>query len=428
MFVVSVHVFNEGALAQTTRKATFVKKPQSRLTGREIAQRVLPSVVIVVAQDTDGKPVAFGSGFFVQPTVIATNYHVIKDATSAYVRCGDPKFTVVGVVGVDRNNDLALLKLAIPYAPPLTLGSEARTSIGDEVFVAGNPHGLEGTFSQGNISGFRGDAYIQITAPISPGSSGGPVMDGFGRVIGVATARIKEGQNLNFAVSVDYLKLLLANVTTRPTPLPLTSQTQGQQPTQRSLAPVPPVQKAPIIPFKTGIRRELPRVDMDRPPPPPPGIVAPPASTSTPSTPSLEETASWLKARLEGLSVATDKFLYSVEHISVSSSCYMDLRINYNFDFSKRVAGKYSPTLHLVERVEAGQNQSNYWAIWLKFRSNIYEYNEFYNSLGQLIGKKEDKTNSIVIFTGTEDLAVRGANAFNNLIKICGGGVRKEPF
>lgn len=87
--------------------------------------------------------------------------------------------------------------------------------IGDDIYVAGNPEGLEGTLSSGIVSAMReitGHKLLQITAPISPGSSGGPVMDAYGEVIGVAVATFKEGQNLNFAVPSSYVKKMLAAI------------------------------------------------------------------------------------------------------------------------------------------------------------------------------------------------------------------------
>jgi S1-C subfamily serine protease len=92
--------------------------------------------------------------------------------------------------------------------------------VGDQVYVVGNPEGLEGTFSQGIVSGIRtfdSDSILQITAPISPGSSGGPVLDSVGNVIGIAVATFKSGQNLNFAVPVSYLKSLLSKSGSAPT-------------------------------------------------------------------------------------------------------------------------------------------------------------------------------------------------------------------
>jgi hypothetical protein len=88
--------------------------------------------------------------------------------------------------------------------------------VGDNVYAVGNPEGLEGTFSQGLVSGIRqrgSDSILQITAPISPGSSGGPVLNTKGEVVGVAVSTSTEGQNLNFAVPANYLAVLLKNRT-----------------------------------------------------------------------------------------------------------------------------------------------------------------------------------------------------------------------
>jgi hypothetical protein len=85
-------------------------------------------------------------------------------------------------------------------------------AVGDEVFVAGNPQGLEGTFSQGIVSGIRdveSGTLLQITAPISPGSSGGPVLNSEGKVVGISVATFTSGQNLNFAIPANYLASLL---------------------------------------------------------------------------------------------------------------------------------------------------------------------------------------------------------------------------
>lgn len=87
-------------------------------------------------------------------------------------------------------------------ARPLTLAKSNRIAVADVVYVAGNPEGLEGTFSQGIVSALRGRDYVQITAPISHGSSGGPVLNSRGEVIGVAVVAIEEGQNLNFDLSI----------------------------------------------------------------------------------------------------------------------------------------------------------------------------------------------------------------------------------
>jgi S1-C subfamily serine protease len=185
----------------------------------------LPSVVVLIARDANGKAVTLGSGFFVTSRIVATNLHVIEDASRVTARLlngNKNEYEINGTVAIDEENDLVLLRAQTgvepdleryldPIAKPLSLAKNNRGQIGDEVYVIGNPEGLEGTFSQGIISAFRGTDYIQITAPISPGSSGGPVIDHYGEVIGVATSFSKEGQNLNFAIPVSKLFLLLAN-------------------------------------------------------------------------------------------------------------------------------------------------------------------------------------------------------------------------
>jgi S1-C subfamily serine protease len=212
-----------------TKRTTKSKKPSSTsLTAREIARRSLPSVVVLIARDAKGKAVTLGSGFFVTPSIVATNLHVIEDAsqvTAKFVTGDRGEYGIDGSVAIDEEHDLALLQIGAgigtgderyftPLGRPLSVaGGGIRGEIGDTVYVVGNPEGLEGTFSQGIISAFRGSDYIQITAPISPGSSGGPVMNQRGDVIGVATLFIKEGQNLNFAIPASRLVLLLGKVT-----------------------------------------------------------------------------------------------------------------------------------------------------------------------------------------------------------------------
>jgi len=120
-----------------------------------------------------------------------------------------------GQVAVDTDADLVLLKVLGTNAPALQLGDSSDVAVGDAVYAIGNPEGLEGTFSQGIVSGIRGsasDRLLQVTAPISPGSSGGPIINGRGEVVGVAVATFSEGQNLNFAIPASYLASLLKRV------------------------------------------------------------------------------------------------------------------------------------------------------------------------------------------------------------------------
>jgi S1-C subfamily serine protease len=200
-------------------------------SARVIAQKTFPSVVLIVMQDANGQAVSLGSGFFVRDGILATNLHVIEGAARGYAKLvgQETKYAIDGIAAVDGPRDLDLLAATGARAPSLSLGDTSQVAVGDEVYVVGNPQGLEGTFSQGIVSGIRqvgSDNLLQITAPISPGSSGGPVLNGNGEVVGVAVATFKVGQNLNFAIPASYLKSLLSNGL-HVKPLALSTRTSG---------------------------------------------------------------------------------------------------------------------------------------------------------------------------------------------------------
>lgn len=195
----------------------FIYVPSGAQSVRDLARKTFPSVVLLVMQDANGQPVSLGSGFFVADGIIATNMHVVRGASSGQAKLVGQKKTygLSGVVAIDTQADLVLLRVSDAHAHELSLGDSKEVAVGDTVYAIGNPEGLEGTFSQGIVSGIReGGTYklLQITAPISPGSSGGPIIDGQGRVIGVAVATFAEGQNLNFAIPSSYLSSLLKHV------------------------------------------------------------------------------------------------------------------------------------------------------------------------------------------------------------------------
>ena len=184
-------------------------------TASDVARKAFPSVVMIVMEDANGQPNTIGSGFFVSGNVVASNFHVIEGSSRGFVKIiGDKtKYDIDGVVGLDEVHDLVLLQIKDSSAPSLSLGESKILAIGEEIYAVGNPQGLEGTFSQGIISSIRqleGGSLVQITAPISPGSSGGPVLNNKAEVVGVTVATYKGGQNLNFAIPSQYLKELLA--------------------------------------------------------------------------------------------------------------------------------------------------------------------------------------------------------------------------
>lgn len=129
-------------------------------------------------------------------------------------------YSVEELVNQDEEKDLAILRVTAPDVEPLYFGESDSVKVGQAIYVAGNPEGiLEGTFSDGIISAIRGDSanrLLQLTAPISEGSSGGPVLNDRGGVVGVSVATWKHGQNLNFAIPSKYLITLMINSGIRP--------------------------------------------------------------------------------------------------------------------------------------------------------------------------------------------------------------------
>lgn len=177
--------------------------PANAQTSQQIAKKALAATVLLVMEDANGKPLGFGSGFFVDTNQIATNFHLIEGVTRGTVKfVGQAiEYNIKGVTVTDESHDLAILQVLGLDVQPLPLSDSDTVEIGDAVYVAGNPKGyFEGTFSDGIISAIREDSTykrLQMTAPVSSGSSGGPVLNWSGEVIGVsfATFRESEGQS-----------------------------------------------------------------------------------------------------------------------------------------------------------------------------------------------------------------------------------------
>jgi len=162
------------------------------------------SVVSIVAVDEKDKIIATGSGFYIDNgKKVVTNYHVIEKANEIKVVSTDgKKINIKNVSHISKKKDIVILSLH-QAGKPLQL-SKTTPKVGESVITIGNPRGLENTLSTGIISGVRvidGVTLLQTTTPISPGSSGGPLMTMNGKVIGVTTFYLKESQNVNFAVS-----------------------------------------------------------------------------------------------------------------------------------------------------------------------------------------------------------------------------------
>ena len=186
-------------------------------TSQQVAKKALTSTVLLVIEDANGQPLSLGSGFFVSNGQVATNLHVVEGAAKGYAKLVNEKtkYDIEGITAVDAERDLVILKISALGVQELFLEDSDTVQVGEPVYVAGNPRGLEGTFSEGIISSIRKvgtDKLLQLTAPISPGSSGGPVLNSKGEVIGVSIATFRGGQNLNFAIPSNYLKALVAQM------------------------------------------------------------------------------------------------------------------------------------------------------------------------------------------------------------------------
>jgi tetratricopeptide (TPR) repeat protein len=172
-----------------------------------LVKKIQPAVVTVIAYDIDKKPLRQGSGFFVDKKGhLITNYHVLKGAHSAKVKTyGGKTYFVKSVVAENETTDLLKVLVDIPEtAVHWAKVSGAIPAVAEHVLVIGSPMGLEQSVSEGIVSAVREvpemGQIFQLSAPISPGSSGSPVVNMKGEVIGVATFQLVEGQNLNFAV------------------------------------------------------------------------------------------------------------------------------------------------------------------------------------------------------------------------------------
>ena len=181
---------------------------------QQIARKVLASTVLVVIEDAYGKELGFGSGFFICQNQIVSNWHVVEGAATGYAMqvTDGITYNIKRITAKNVKQDLVILEVS-GIGDVLPLGNSNEIQIGDPIYAAGNPKGWTGTFSEGIISGFqiqRSGKRFQISAPVSPGSSGSPLLNNKGEVIGIVYAKHSgiDAENLNLAIPVNYLKNL----------------------------------------------------------------------------------------------------------------------------------------------------------------------------------------------------------------------------
>jgi S1-C subfamily serine protease len=193
---------------------------------RALAKQTRPAVYLLVLQYEDGKTIGAGTGFLVSADgLLVTNQHVVAEAHTIIAKAENGGlFPVTRIIDTDPRNDLALIQFNAKDLPFLSLAPDGSAEAGTRIAIIGSPLGLEGTLTEGIVSARRRlpkekRDVIQISAPISQGSSGSPVLDSQGRVIGVASFLLQDGQALNFASPSEQLRKLLEKRISQTTPL-----------------------------------------------------------------------------------------------------------------------------------------------------------------------------------------------------------------
>lgn len=199
-----------------------IAQASTKLEASSIYEKAAPSVVFITCIDAKGQ-VSSGSGVILRADgIIATNFHVISDAVAAKVQLSNSDiYDDVSVLDTDERKDIAILKIKAVNLPVLSVADSDSVKVGATVYTIGSPRGLTGSLSSGIVSSLRaaselsseltGFRVIQFTAPISPGSSGGALLDDTGKLLGLVVAYRPGGQNLNVAIPVNYVAPLAAN-------------------------------------------------------------------------------------------------------------------------------------------------------------------------------------------------------------------------
>ena len=180
-----------------------------KLDGTTIFEKYSPAVFMVYA--SNDIYTSQGSGFFIDGNGLAvSNYHVFKGTfkgEEAIMLSGSDKaYHVTKVIHNDEDDDFIIFRVNISNNKFIPL-ARSKPKTGEKVYAIGSPRQLKNTLSSGEVSGWRGENYMQISVPIDHGSSGGALINEYGQAVGITTAGIeKSGANLNFAISIDVIK------------------------------------------------------------------------------------------------------------------------------------------------------------------------------------------------------------------------------
>lgn len=185
---------------------SILPAPVHSLTPEQVFDKVKDSVVVVKTLDAQGKMKSFGSGVLISAGRVATNCHVVEGGASYQVGRGQQIVAAI-LYAEDGDKDICILDAKGIGGEPAQLGKAAGLKVGVPVYAVGAPQGLELSISDGIVAQLRGGPppLIQTTAAISPGSSGGGLFDGEGRLVGLTTLYMKGGQSLNFATPVEWI-------------------------------------------------------------------------------------------------------------------------------------------------------------------------------------------------------------------------------
>lgn len=207
------------AESRTVKISTDIPIGKTKLSATEISEKVSPSVFYIEVFDDSDQLLGSGSGFFISSDGVAvTNYHVIQDSACARITTINGSiYDVTSVIAYDVSLDIAVIRVSktstsgkkVSGFPKASMGDSDSIKAGQTIYALGSPVGLQNTISNGIISNVKqivgNETFIQITAPISHGSSGGALVNEYGEVLGITSAGITDAENIGFAIPINII-------------------------------------------------------------------------------------------------------------------------------------------------------------------------------------------------------------------------------